>query len=54
MWQQVSNKAVGIVVVVVEVAAVVAVLGHVVVWVMVFRITKHLNKQVYNKKDILC
>lgn len=44
-WQQVCNKAVGIVVVV----EVVAVLGCVVVWAKVFRITKHLKKQVYKK-----
>lgn len=45
VWQQVCSMAVGIVIVVV------AALGCVVV---VFRITKHLNKHVHKKKDILC
>jgi hypothetical protein len=61
MWQQVCSKAVGIVVVVmvivivvvvVVVVVVVAAMGCVVV--LVFRIIKLLNKQVYNKKDIPC
>ena len=40
------------IVVVVVVMMVVAALGCVVL--VVFRITKHLNKHAYNKKDILC
>jgi len=50
VWQQVCSMAVVIVVVVV-VMVVLAVLGCVVV--VVFRITKRLNKHVCNKKDLL-